>query len=60
LTHVPPPAPQLAAVGVVLQVPSAQHPAQAPPPQLQAPLAQLCPVAHVPQALPPEPQAIVV
>jgi hypothetical protein len=56
----PPPAPQLVAVGWVLQTPSAQQPAQAPPPQLQAPLVQACPVAHLAQALPLEPHAIVV
>jgi hypothetical protein len=60
IVQTPPPAPQLVALGLVLQVPLAQHPAQAPPPQLQAPLEQLCPVAHVPHALPPEPHAIVV
>jgi hypothetical protein len=57
--HMPPAAPQFMASGLATHAPLAQQPAHAPPPQVQAPLEQLCPVAHLPHALPPEPHAAV-
>ena len=57
-THCPPFAPHMAA-DVVTHWPLAQQPAQLMLPQLQPPLLHVCPEAQVPQALPPEPQAVV-
>jgi hypothetical protein len=54
--QVPPLAPQ-AVVDAVTQAPLEQQPLQLAPPQLQAPLSHVWPEPHVPQALPPEPQA---
>ena len=39
--------------------PLAQQPLQLMLPQLQAPLLHVCPDAHIPQALPAEPHAVV-
>jgi len=58
-THVPPPAPQAWFVDAT-HVPLEQQPVHVVPPQLHAPAVHACPVAQVPQALPPEPHAPVV
>jgi hypothetical protein len=57
-THCPPLAPHWEAE-TVTHWPLAQQPAQLMLPQLHAPPLQVCPDAHMPQALPPEPQAAV-
>ena len=57
-THCPPFAPH-AVVDAVVHWPFAQQPLQLMLPQLQAPPVHVCPEAHVPQALPPDPHAVV-
>jgi hypothetical protein len=57
-THWPPLAPHWDAEAVT-HWPLAQQPLQLMLPQLQAPLLQVWPDAHVPQALPAEPHAVV-
>jgi hypothetical protein len=57
-THCPPLAPQ-AEADAVMHWPFAQQPAQLMLPQLQPPLLHVCPDAHMPQAFPPEPHAVV-
>jgi hypothetical protein len=58
MAHVPPPRPHAVVDGVVLHTPLAQHPLHDVPPQLQAPPPQAWPDAHVPHALPADPQAL--
>lgn len=57
--HTPPFAPHSRLVTGVTQVPSAQHPAQLTPPHEHSPPLHVCPPAHAPQALPPDPQPAV-
>jgi len=57
-THCPPLAPH-AVADAVMQVPFAQQPLQLMLPQLHAPLLHVCPDAHMPHALPADPQAVV-
>jgi len=59
VVHDPPPLPHVW-FDVLLHTPLLQHPLHAPPPQLHAPAVHVCPVSHMPQALPPEPQAVAV
>jgi hypothetical protein len=56
--HMPPFAPHICGEVVVTHCPLLQQPAQLEvPPQLHAPLVHVVPVEHLPQALPPDPQA---
>ena len=57
-THCPPLAPH-AVADAVMQVPFAQQPLQLMLPQLHAPLLHVCPDAHMPHALPADPQTVV-
>ena len=56
-THCLPLAPH-ADADAVTQLPFMQQPEQLMLPQLQAPLLHVCPPAHMPHALPPDPQTV--